>query len=428
MTEQVDSLPAPSSATAKASAPASSGGYRKSTMALALVAIVLLGVNLRVAVASAAALFPALQELLGYGPLVAALLPTIPVLCFAFAGLATTRLMRLMGLERSMVLALVLLTAGLSIRLAPATSMLLLGTIVAMSGLAVCNVAMPSFVRKYFPQRTAGITSLYSITMSAGAALASGISVPIALQLDSPLAALGVWAIPTLATLAVVVPLALGARRNRNESNAAVHVSPWPLLATRRGLLITGLFTLQALLVYSIVGWLPSILVDRGMDGTAAGGLLGGLQLVTIPATILVMALASKGLLRAAFMIASGAALVGFLTLELLPIQLALLPTLFLGIGFTMFPLVMLAISRSGDSVEESSAMSSLAQSVGYVFAAIGPFSLGLLSSLLGSWTLPLWLLVAAAALQVLLALWLSASMPMRKTGRLEQVDANAGE
>ncbi|ALQ32422.1 MFS transporter [Arthrobacter sp. YC-RL1] len=397
-------------------------------MALALVAIVLLGVNLRVAVASAAALFPALQELLGYGPLVAALLPTIPVLCFAFAGLATTRLMRLMGLERSMVLALVLLTAGLSIRLAPATSMLLLGTIVAMSGLAVCNVAMPSFVRKYFPQRTAGITSLYSITMSAGAALASGISVPIALQLDSPLAALGVWAIPTLATLAVVVPLALGARRNRNESNAAVHVSPWPLLATRRGLLITGLFTLQALLVYSIVGWLPSILVDRGMDATAAGGLLGGLQLVTIPATILVMALASKGLLRAAFMIASGAALVGFLTLELLPIQLALLPTLFLGIGFTMFPLVMLAISRSGDSVEESSAMSSLAQSVGYVFAAIGPFSLGLLSSLLGSWTLPLWLLVAAAALQVLLALWLSASMPMRKTGRLEQVDANAGE
>lgn len=397
-------------------------------MALALVAIVLLGVNLRVAVASAAALFPALQELLGYGPLVAALLPTIPVLCFAFAGLATTRLMRLMGLERSMVLALVLLTAGLSIRLAPATSMLLLGTIVAMSGLAVCNVAMPSFVRKYFPQRTAGITSLYSITMSAGAALASGISVPIALQLDSPLAALGVWAIPTLATLAVVVPLALGARRNRNESNAAVHVSPWPLLATRRGLLITGLFTLQALLVYSIVGWLPSILVDRGMDATAAGGLLGGLQLVTIPATILVMALASKGLLRAAFMIASGAALVGFLTLELLPIQLALLPTLFLGIGFTMFPLVMLAISRSGDSVEESSAMSSLAQSVGYVFAAIGPFSLGLLSSLLGSWTLPLWLLVAAAALQVLLALWLSASMPKRKTGRLEQVDANAGE
>lgn len=397
-------------------------------MALALVAIVLLGVNLRVAVASAAALFPALQELLGYGPLVAALLPTIPVLCFAFAGLATTRLMRLMGLERSMVLALVLLTAGLSIRLTPATSMLLLGTIVAMSGLAVCNVAMPSFVRKYFPQRTAGITSLYSITMSAGAALASGISVPIALQLDSPLAALGVWAIPTLATLAVVVPLALGARRNRNESNAAVHVSPWPLLATRRGLLITGLFTLQALLVYSIVGWLPSILVDRGMDATAAGGLLGGLQLVTIPATILVMALASKGLLRAAFMIASGAALVGFLTLELLPIQLALLPTLFLGIGFTMFPLVMLAISRSGDSVEESSAMSSLAQSVGYVFAAIGPFSLGLLSSLLGSWTLPLWLLVAAAALQVLLALWLSASMPMRKTGRLEQVDANAGE
>ncbi|NAZ17157.1 MFS transporter [Glutamicibacter soli] len=397
-------------------------------MALALAAVVLLGLNLRVAVASAAALFPALQELLGYGPVVAALLPTIPVLCFAFAGLATTRLMRWLGLERSMMLALVMLTAGLSIRLAPTTSMLLLGTIVAMSGLAVCNVAMPSFVRKYFPQRTAGITSLYSITMSAGAALASGISVPIALQLDSPLAALGVWAIPTLATLVVVAPLAIGARREKPAVGAAGQVSPWPLLATRRGLLITGLFTLQALLVYSIVGWLPSILVDRGMDSTAAGMLLGGLQLVTIPATVLVMALAARGLLRAAFMIASCTALAGFVSLELLPVQLALLPTVFLGIGFTMFPLVMLSISRSGESVEESSAMSSLAQSVGYIVAAIGPFSLGLLSSQLGSWSVPLWLLVAAAVLQVLLALWLSAGTRTRRAGRLQQVDAGAGK
>ncbi|MFR0636923.1 MFS transporter [Arthrobacter sp. LS16] len=428
MTEQVDSIPAPSPAAADPAPPAAHSGYRRATMALALAAVVLLGLNLRVAVASAAALFPALQELLGYGPVVAALLPTIPVLCFAFAGLATTRLMRWSGLERSMMLALVMLTAGLSIRLAPTTSMLLLGTIVAMSGLAVCNVAMPSFVRKYFPQRTAGITSLYSITMSAGAALASGISVPIALQLDSPLAALGVWAIPTLATLVVVAPLAIGARREKPAVGAAGQVSPWPLLATRRGLLITGLFTLQALLVYSIVGWLPSILVDRGMDPTAAGMLLGGLQLVTIPATVLVMALAARGLLRAAFMIASCAALAGFVSLELLPVQLALLPTVFLGIGFTMFPLVMLSISRSGESVEESSAMSSLAQSVGYIVAAIGPFSLGLLSSQLGSWSVPLWLLVAAAVLQVLLALWLSAGTRTRRAGRLQQVDAGAGK
>ena len=428
MTKQVDSRQIPASSARGSLQPSAPDGYRRTTLVLALVSVVLLGMNLRVAVASAAALFPALQELLGYGPLVASLLPTIPVLCFAFAGLATPRLMRRLGLERSMVLSLVLLTAGLATRLLPATSMLLLGTIVAMSGLAVCNVAMPSFVRKYFPHRTAGITSLYSITMSAGAALASGISVPLALQLDSPLAALGVWAIPPLVALAALLPLAIGSQREKTVGNAAAHVSPWPLLATRNGLLITGLFTLQALLVYSIVGWLPSILIDRGLDPTAAGLLLGALQLISIPATLVVMGLAAKGRLRAAFMIASGAALAGFVSLEVLPVSLALLPTVFLGIGFTMFPLVMLAISRSGESVEESSAMSSLAQSVGYVVAAIGPFSLGLLFSLLGSWTVPLWLLVAAAMLQVLLALWLSSGKGGRTSGRLEQVDAGAGE
>ena len=68
---------------------------------LAIAAVVLIGLNLRVGVASAAALFHDLQLLLGYGPLVAATLPSIPVVCFAVAGAATSWLTRLVGLERA---------------------------------------------------------------------------------------------------------------------------------------------------------------------------------------------------------------------------------------------------------------------------------------------------------------------------------------
>lgn len=403
------------------------GGYSRLTLGLAVVAVVLLGLNLRVAVASAAALFPALQELLGYGPLVAATLPAIPVVCFAFAGLATTWLMGRLGLERAMVLALLLLSAGLALRMVPTVDMLLAGTAVAMSGLAICNVAMPSFVRKYFPHRTAGMTGLYTITMSVGAALASGVSVPLALQLDSPVAALAVWALPSLAALAVLVPLAIGMRRRATPA-ARNRVSPWPLLGTRRGLLITGLFTTQALLVYSVVGWLPSILIDRGMDATKAGVLLGGVQLVSVAAIAVVMSLAARpGMLRVAFMIATAGSLLGFISLLLLPVELALVPMLLLGIGFSVFPLVMVAISRSGGSVEEASAMSTLAQSVGYLVAAVGPFGLGLLSSALRGWNVPLWLLVAVALLQVLLAYWLSAGGSARMIGRRQRIDTASG-
>lgn len=382
---------------------------RTTTAVMAVIAVVLLGLNLRVAVASAASLFPDLQALLGYGPLVAATLPAIPVVCFAFAGLATSWLVGLFGLERAMSLALVLLSVGLSLRMVPSVDMLLLGTVVAMCGLAVCNVAMPSFVRKYFPRRMAGMTGLYTITMSVGAALASGISVPLALQLESPIASLAVWTLPCVAALVVVLPLAVGAGRQRTLSPVA-RLSPWPLLATRRGMAITGLFTIQALLVYSVVGWLPTILIARGMDATTAGVLLGAVQLISVPAIAIVTALVGKGMLRVAFMIATGSSLAGFGTLLLLPVEVAWVPVLFLGLGFSVFPLVMVSISRSSGTVEEASAMSTVAQSVGYLVAALGPFGLGLLSAALGSWGLALSILLAVAVLQMLFAYWLSAS------------------
>src|SRR6185312_8925037 len=62
---------------------------RRWLIAAGVAAVVLIGLNLRAGIASAAALFHDLQQLLGYGPLVAALLPTVPVLCFALAGAAT---------------------------------------------------------------------------------------------------------------------------------------------------------------------------------------------------------------------------------------------------------------------------------------------------------------------------------------------------
>src|SRR6185312_16494892 len=61
---------------------------------LGVVAVVLVGLNLRAGIASAAALFHDLQVVLGYGPLVAAVLPSIPTLTFAFAGAATSWLVR----------------------------------------------------------------------------------------------------------------------------------------------------------------------------------------------------------------------------------------------------------------------------------------------------------------------------------------------
>ena len=124
-----------------------------------VVALVLIGLNLRAGITGAAALFHDLQAVLGYGPLIAALIPSIPTLCFAVAGAATSWLTRQLGLEKAILLSLVMLAAGLLLRGVPSTGMLLAGTVAGMSGLAVCNVAMPSFIRVHFADRTSLMTA-----------------------------------------------------------------------------------------------------------------------------------------------------------------------------------------------------------------------------------------------------------------------------
>ena len=370
--------------------------------ALAVAAVVLVGLNLRAGIASAAPLFHDLEELLGYGTLVASLLPTIPVLCFAFAGAGTAWLVKRTGLERAIGVALLLLTLGLAVRAFESTWLLLAGTVLGMSGLAICNVAMPSFIREHHAHRTASMTATYTVTMSVGATSAAAFSVPIAARLGSPTLGLAAWAVPAALALLVFLPLAI--RGSRADGPAGPHVSPWPMLATRKGMLFTSVFAVQALLVYTLLSWLPHILISRGSDPATAGFMLGLVQAVSIPTVLLLLWMASKPrLLRLAFILTCGSAVAGFTALLLLPVEFSVIPAVLTGLGLGIFPLLMLMISRSGESAAETTALSTLAQSVGYLVAAAGPFGLGLLQGVLGSWTVPLVILVGVTLVQFFL-------------------------
>jgi hypothetical protein len=136
---------------------------------MSVIALVLIGLNLRAGITGASALLHDLQLVLGYGPLIASVIPSIPTLCFAVAGAATSWLTGRLGVEKAILLSLAMLTAGLLLRGIPSTGMLLAGTVVGMSGLAVCNVAMPSFIREHFAHRTSLMTGLYTVTMTTGA-------------------------------------------------------------------------------------------------------------------------------------------------------------------------------------------------------------------------------------------------------------------
>ncbi|SEE99351.1 MFS transporter, CP family, cyanate transporter [Arthrobacter alpinus] len=375
-----------------------------------ILAVALVGLNLRAGISSASALFHDLQLVLGYGTFTAALLPSIPTLCFAVAGAGTSWLVRRVGVEKAIALALATLTVGLALRAVPSVGMLVLGTVVSMSGLAVCNVAMPSFIREHYASKTTTMTGVYTITMSLGATISAAVSVPLALQLDSPSLGLAAWSLLSVVTLIAFIPVALAAHR-RQVIGRGMRSSPWVLLKTRQGLLITAFFTIQAIAAYSIISWLPTILIAGGLDPTTAGLFLGLAQVVTVGGNVALLALAGRpGGLRRAFMVASGSYLLGAVALLVLPAQAAVAPALLLGLGFGVFSLVLVVISRSGNTTAEATAMSTLAQSVGYLVGTMGPFGMGLAHSLSGGWTLPLILLVAVAAVQVVLAWLLTAT------------------
>ena len=376
----------------------------RSAVVFAVIALVLIGLNLRAGITGAAALLHDLQLVLGYGPLVAAIIPSIPTLCFALAGAATSWLTGRLGVEKAILVSLAMLAGGLLLRGIPATGMLVLGSVVGMSGLAVCNVSMPSFIREHFRDRTSLMTGLYTVTMTTGATATAVVVVPLAQALGSPSAAVGAVGFVALAALLGFLPVAVRAHRNGTRA-AAAKVSPWPLLRTRKGLLLTAVFALQALLAYALMSWFPYMLTTMGLTASDSGLLFGLLQVVSVPAGMVLIAIGSRPrMLRPAFYLVSITMAAGLGLLLFLPVGLAVIPTVLLGFGLGIFPLVMVMISRSGASTAETTALSTLAQSSGYLLATAGPFGMGLLHSATGSWSLPLALLLALALAQIVVA------------------------
>ncbi|WP_426938744.1 MFS transporter [Pseudarthrobacter sp. S3] len=376
----------------------------RAAVVFGVIALVLIGLNLRAGIAAASALLHDFQQVLGYGPLVAAIIPSIPTLCFAVAGAATSWLTGRLGVEKAILLALGFLAGGLLLRGIPATGMLVAGTVIGMSGLAVCNVAMPSFIREHFASRTSAMTALYTVTMTTGATVTAVAVVPLALALGSPSAAVGTIGFLAVAAFLGFLPVVLHAHRN-SVRNTAARISPWPLLRTRKGQLLTALFALQALLAYSLISWFPSMLINMGINSADSGLMYGLMQLMSVPAGMVLLAIGSRPrMLRPALYLVSTTMVAGLAALMFLPVGLAVIPTVLLGFGLGIFPLVMVMISRSGTSTAETTALSTLAQSTGYLLATAGPFGAGLLFSGTGGWTLPLALLLGLAVVQVVVA------------------------
>ncbi|MGK7371387.1 MAG: MFS transporter, partial [Candidatus Halalkalibacterium sp. M3_1C_030] len=266
---------------------------RNQQKALLIVGIILIAINLRPALAGVGPLVSAIRESTGLSNTMLGLLTTLPLLAFGVVSMFTSVFTRRFGIEGTIALALSLLTVGISMRIFPSTMALFSGTLLLGIGIAFGNVLLPSLVKRDFPEKTGLMTSLYSSMLGVGAALAAGVSVPLAKDLNLGWHwSLGVWALLSLVALLIWLPQL--SRQTLPRHTKTFKESMSDLGQSKLAWNVALFMGLQSLAFYVVLAWLPEILQDRGIDENTAGWLLSLSQGTGVLGTLIVPIWAEK--------------------------------------------------------------------------------------------------------------------------------------
>lgn len=402
------------------SVPAPLPPQKQSTTARFLLgaSLVLIAFNLRPVFSSASALLPEIRTELGLSALGASLLTTLPVVCLgAFSPLAP-RLAQRIGSERTLLGVLLLLTLGTALRGLSSIPLLFLGTALAGAAIAVGNVLLPGLVKRDFADRAALMTGLYTMALCAGAASAAGLTLPIEHALGGSLeGALAVWALPALMIGLIWLPQVIASGQQARRSGFRVE----GLWRDRLAWQVTLFMGLQSALAYCVFGWLVPILRERGLDGVTAGGIVSASVMVQAAACLVVPHIAVRGkdqqLINVTLCALAVVALLGLLFAPLSTVWIwAVLQGI--GQGGLISAAMTVIVLRSRDP-HVAAHLSGMAQCIGYLLAAIGPFIVGLIRGWTGSFA---WCAV------LFVALGLGAAFNGWRAGRAMHVNARTIE
>ncbi len=381
--------------------------FRPATMAaggaLLIVAVVLTALNLRPAITSVGPLLPEMRGALGASDTWAGILTTLPGLCFAAAGLAAPWLSRRIGLGRTVSAALLILVAGLLIRVCDGALVVLGGTLVATAGIALINVLIPVIIRGSFPAQVGLMTGVYTAALQGGGALGSAVTPVLDHALGGWRSALGTWSALALVALAAWVVGARGFDRP-DAAAPAVATNGRSLLRSKLAWTVTLFFGTQSFIAYVVMGWLPAVLIDNGTSETRAGLLLGLISLIAVPISLIVSPLAARRDSQSGWIVGLGVlGITGVLGLLIAPAAAPLLWSVLVGLGMSVFSLALTVIALRARDAQDTASLSGMAQGFGYLLAGVGPFLFGLLHHISGGWTVP-WLMMLAVYLVQTLA------------------------
>ncbi|WP_420232427.1 CynX/NimT family MFS transporter [Pseudomonas sp. ABY48] len=357
---------------------------------LLLLGLILVALNLRPALSSMAPLLSEISRSLGLSAAQAGLLTTLPVLCLGlFAPLAPV-LARRFGAERVVLGILLTLAGGIVLRSAFGQVGLFAGSILAGASIGVIGVLLPGIVKRDFAKQAGTMTGVYTMALCLGAAMAAGATVPLSEQLGrSWTLGLGFWVVPALLAAVFWLPQ-VGEKHGAHQVAYRVR----GLLRDPLAWQVTLYMGLQSSLAYIVFGWLPSILIGRGLTPTQAGLVLSGSVIVQLISSLAAPWLATRGKdQRLAIVIVMLMVLGGLFGCLYAPLDGLWGWAILLGLGQGgAFSLALTLIVLRSRDAHVAANLSSMAQGFGYTLASLGPFAVGVVHDLTGNWSALGWI------------------------------------
>src|SRR5699024_5257811 len=260
--------------------------------------IILVAFNLRPAITSIGPIIGVIRDDTGLTNSAVGLLTSLPLVAFAIMSPIAPKIANRYTTEIALLIGLIILFIGIQIRSISIIGLIFAGTLLVGFGIAILNVLLPSVIKDKFPLKIGLMTSVYTTAMGIIAALASGLSVPLAVTLDwGWQLTLLFWAIPSILGAVFWIYLALQSGKDKQKTiyqNPTGSNISTPMWKSTLAWQIAFYMGLQSFLFYTIISWLPEILHSSGLNMTTAGWMLSFAQVIGLPASFVVPILAER--------------------------------------------------------------------------------------------------------------------------------------
>jgi MFS transporter, CP family, cyanate transporter len=371
--------------------------------------ILFVSFNLRAPITSVGPITDLIQTEYSLSNSVAGLITTLPLLAFAIFSPFVAKMNHKFGHGLTMLGGLILIIIGELVRSYTNVYGLFIGTMFIGLGIAIGNVLIPSVIKHKFKKNVGNIISIYITSMCIFAALGAGISIP-ATNVFGWNTSLAMWVVLAFIALLIWLPQLKKSVEYNNSDDLAIEkvMQSKSIWKSPLAWWVTLYMGTQSFLFYTLIAWIPSIIIFKGLDSHFAGMMALLFQLVALPATLLVPIIANK--IRHQKLIATIISLnylAGMIIFLLATTSFGIIISMvFIGIGMGgAISLAIGFITLRTPHAKKAAELSGMSQSAGYLLAAVGPILLGFMFDITKSWTSSIIVLIVAIVLLILFGL-----------------------